>query len=50
MRAMYNAGMRLDFNLLLFVRFISPGAVLSALGKAQRRVYGKYGIRTHYDE
>ena len=47
MRAWYKAGMHLDFNLFMFLKYLSPQAVFGALAKAQRRVFGKYGTRAH---
>ncbi|KAG2496468.1 hypothetical protein HYH03_005295 [Edaphochlamys debaryana] len=47
LRMWYKSALRLDFNLLLFVRYLSPPAVIDALRKARRRVYGRYGTRVH---
>ncbi|GLC54080.1 hypothetical protein PLESTB_000821600 [Pleodorina starrii] len=49
-REWYEALMLLDFNLLLCLRYISPPAVIAALGKARQRVYGKYGTRVHRED
>ncbi|GIL60461.1 hypothetical protein Vafri_15032 [Volvox africanus] len=49
-RNWYNAGMNLEFNLLLLLRYVSPPAVVAALGKTGRRVYGKYGTRVHREQ
>ncbi|GIM06287.1 hypothetical protein Vretimale_10629 [Volvox reticuliferus] len=49
-RNWYNAAMNLEFNLLLLLRFVSPPTVVAALGKASRRVYGRYGTRVHREQ
>ncbi|KAG2430730.1 hypothetical protein HYH02_013570 [Chlamydomonas schloesseri] len=46
-RLWYKAGLKLDFNLLMFIRYVSPPAVASALQKARKRVYGNFGTRVH---
>ncbi|PNW88922.1 hypothetical protein CHLRE_01g050700v5 [Chlamydomonas reinhardtii] len=46
-RLWYKAGLKLDFNLLMFIRYISPPAVALALQKARKRVYGTFGTRVH---
>ncbi len=45
LRLWYKASMKLQFNLLMFLRYVSPPAVLTALYKARKRVYRKYGTR-----
>ncbi|PNH02505.1 hypothetical protein TSOC_011510 [Tetrabaena socialis] len=47
LRLWYKSLMKLEFNLLVFLRYISPPAVGAALAKARRRVYGQYGTRIH---
>lgn len=45
LRLWYKASMKLQFNLLMFLRYVSPPAVLTALYKARKRVYRNYGTR-----